>query len=899
MNTVTRADIASAVEDVLPLQSFALARFSGLELVPRDRLVSMMLQDRGVMRIISAPHGYGKTLLAYEYARRIFSAGRVVWIDGLSPEFMRALDGGCLVPEENGLSQDADLVVIDDLPILDEQRMETLASCADLCLANGTEIVVTTLPSCDYLRGTQPDRVLITAKDLLVTERDLKGAYSLGSADLRAKACAKLDAAKDAFMGAAPGALWDSDNAALHCLTGFFEESVPREFHKAAFAMLVLGKGSVCDLARIGAKLSDEFEELASKDYLFLGFDSVARTFSCGYVPAALIKQAIEEAGMAQVLLAGSFPVHEKALGLLLETGDSQRVAESMKVFCAGAHCAAWLRDCGLSLVDNGSNALVATLFERCEGQVDDIDGTFAAMRAWLKGMTGEAREAIYYAREAMYLGLQDGSGPSGQKSYLAAQLAMLAFGEAKARDVDLAPLKDAHKAEIASSAAFLVAVASLCKPAELERWAAAFKGGFAPVSQRSTKDLDSDKERLDKLLALFEEHSRRFEHTLAYRVALHMLACVDSSRAFSAVREFGVGALVQMCKRGISTYSEAIVVSDLWKIGYFGASVKTLDVRDAKVLTVTSGLLMKMCRQAGREMCAVPWEQGGSRRVSSNAPSKSKEKKGGSISAQSVPVATVSLFGGLEVVVGEKFVPQDRWTKRSLQLFAILVMNHGKDVSRDVIFNQMWPDLSRSRALDNFYTAWSRMQALLGEGPYLARRGEFCSINTRYVVSDVAEFEQLSRRILLESDDSATLLDIYARMEVIYRGGLLPSERDNAFIAEQRRRFRAMFVDAMLSGAIKSLQSGDSRVALWFARKAIDEDKEREDVYMTLIKAQMAAGQRCSAIRTYFQCKKFLRDELGLDPSAQTQALYDQLIDSDPSLAKLAPVAHDRQASA
>ncbi len=870
-------------------QSFALARFSELELVNRDRLVSMMMQDRGVMRILSAPHGYGKTLLAYEYARRVFNAGCVVWIDGQSPEFIRALDNGYLIPEESGRAEEVDLVVVDDLPILDEQRMEVLARCADACLATGTEIVVTTLPSCDYLRSTQPDRVLVTAKDLLVSERDFKASCTRLDGVRREDVQAAWSRVGSAFMGTAPCMVWGHDGQVLlPCLRGFFEESVPLEFLRAALAILILERGRAADLGRLGAQLSEEFSTMAAKDYLFLGFDNIARTFAAGHVPAATIKAAIEEAGVAQALLGGSFPVHEKALGLLLEEGNTERVEEVMSAFCTAEHCAAWLKDCGWDLIDSGATKLAGTLFERANGQALKRDCMLMVMHAWLMGMRGEKREAAYHAREALCL--CEGAAPDieSAKVRLGANLALLAFCDAKAADVvgslDSLPVDEV---QIGNSLEFLVAVAALCTPDELERWAAAIHGNFAPASARAKKGTRDDQERLDKMLGLFETYGRRFAHTLAFRVALHMLACVETPKMHGVLHECGTGVLVAMRKRGTCMYSDAIVVGDLWRSGYFGVSSKTVDVKDAKVLSMASALLMKMSREAGREAPAVPWEQASST-YRAPASGKRKGRKPQHSDASEVPVATVSLFGGLEVIVGEKYIPQSRWSKRALQLFAILVMNQGKDVSREVIFQQMWPELSRSRALDNFYTAWSRMQALLGEGPYLSRRGEFCSINPRYVVSDVAEFEQLSRRILLENEDAATLLDVYARMEVVYRGGLLPSENDNAYIREQRRRLRAVFVDAMLAGSSRSLEANDARVALWFARKAMDEDKEREDVYMMLIKAQMAAGQRCSAIRTYFQCRKYLRDELGLDPSAETQMLYDRLIESDPSLLKL-----------
>ena len=60
--------------------------------VNRDRLVTTMLQDRSVVRIISAPSGYGKTELAREYADRLFKGKRVDWVDANTPDFIARLD---------------------------------------------------------------------------------------------------------------------------------------------------------------------------------------------------------------------------------------------------------------------------------------------------------------------------------------------------------------------------------------------------------------------------------------------------------------------------------------------------------------------------------------------------------------------------------------------------------------------------------------------------------------------------------------------------------------------------------------------------------------------------------------------------------------------------------------
>ena len=887
--------MSAAVEQKWLAGSFTLARFSQTRLLSRDRLISAMLQDRGVLRIISAPHGYGKTLLAYEYARRVFSESRVVWIDGPSSEFVRLLDDGCLIPPECGEGERPGLVVIDDLPALDETRMETLACNIDALLSDEVEVVVTTLPSCDYLRSSQPDRVLVTAGDLLVTEGDLLAAHASSSDDERAGALDAWRKAKDRLMGCAPCCVWGEDPSTnAVCLQGFFEEGVPLELHKAALAMLLLERGSFDDLDRIGAELSDELAQMVARDYPFLGVDKFQREFETGFVTPKELRFALGSSSVSGLLLEGTFPVHEKALGMLLEAGNAERAGHVIDAFCNSAHSESWLRECGWMLLDCGEIRLLESLFERCRQETIDKDLRLLAVRAWASGMRGDMREAVFYARESLRADNLFDAGEHVKAAALMSVLALSAFGREEDReDISTLWLHDGANPP-ATPSGFLASVASLCSKEELERSVAVVKGGVAPAGLMIKGSVEADETRVGRLVQLFEEGMRRFGDSAQFRLALHMLGGVNSDVARDTLHKCGCGPLIAIRKRGVETCTQAAVIADLWKSGYFGLGGQALDVRDSKTLALASGMLMKMSRIAGREAPMIPWEQNGRVKATEKKRRRGRPKRQDDKQTQ-FPVANVRLFGGLDVAVGEKYVPQSKWTTRSLQLFAILVLNHGKEVSRDVIFQQMWPGLPRPRALDNFYTCWSRMQAILGEGPYLSRRGEFCSVNARYLVSDVSEFEHLSKRVLVERDDVGTLLDIFARMETLYRGGLLPSVKDNAFIIAQRRRYKSIFVDAMVSGVYKALDTRDGRIALWFARKALEEDSEREDVYTAMMRAQMEVGQRCSAIRTYLQCARYLRDELGLDPCAETKALYEQLIASDPTLVKLVPPAFKR----
>ncbi|MGN0073375.1 MAG: BTAD domain-containing putative transcriptional regulator [Coriobacteriales bacterium] len=873
---------------------FVLARFAGATVMNRDRLISMMLQDRGVLRLISAPHGYGKSFLAYEYAQRLFARAQVVWIDGSSPEFLQALDSGDILPLGMPQVETGGLLVIDELPALDEKRMETCSDGIDRLLYQGVEVVVTTLPSCDFLRNAQPDRVLIAAGDLLVTERDVRTCSMGASEEERLAAVECWHAASESLFGSAPCSIWpEGAGFSADFLAGFFEEKLPLELIEAAFAMLLLGKGSFGDLERLDVALRPEYELMVAKDYVFLGVDPVLREFSVGSVPFEELQMAVVRAGRADALFRCSCPIHEKVLGLLLERAEADRAGKIMDVFCADDHCESWLRDCGWELLDRGEMRLLEELFRRCREGTLDRDPKLMAVRSWMSGLLGDGRESAYYARRAM--GAFDAvccdEEEHANGARLMAYLALVAFSQG-------APLVCAKgrfaPEELGAPVDFLAAVVDICEEDELMRAFGVLEGNLAPASKprRSERVSSPSPQREDELEALLTGSCERFSGSPAFRLALHLAACIDSVRVKGVVHELGCGMLISMRKHGINCFTQSVLVSDLWRSGFFGVNTRSADARDAKLMNTAGSFLMKLTMLSGGEPASIPWEAGAPSLSSTALPKKpaSKRKSSGKSAAERVPIVNVSLFGGLEVIIGERYIPETKWSHRALQLFSILILYQGRDVSRETIFAQLWPQLPRKRALDNFYNAWSRIQALLGEGPYLSRRGEFCCINSRFVHSDVAEFDQLSRRLLTERDETSTLLDIYARMEAIYRGGLLPSEQGNEFIDVQRERYRAMYVDSMITASQRSLEIKDSRLALWFARKAIEEDQRREDVYVALVKAQVAAGQRCSAIRTFFQCQSFLRDELGLDPSMELQGLYRQLIASDPSLLKLNP---------
>ena len=241
-------------------------------------------------------------------------------------------------------------------------------------------------------------------------------------------------------------------------------------------------------------------------------------------------------------------------------------------------------------------------------------------------------------------------------------------------------------------------------------------------------------------------------------------------------------------------------------------------------------------------------------------------------------------LFGTLEVYKGGRRL-DDAQLRRSkvTTMLVYLVLSNGRGIARETLIRHLWPEMDEAHATDNFYVTWSRLSRLLGssggKSVYVTGKSQLCKLDMRYVQSDVGEFDALSKAVMFGQGSLESRIEAFYQMERLYRDDILAGAQIDAFTESYQKKYRAMLVDALLVAVQMFAQAGSASNAVWFARKAYDTDPTREDVYRVLMDAQMQAGQRTSALKTYFECKQFLIDELGILPSSKTNALYQDLI--------------------
>ena len=108
-----------------------------------------------------------------------------------------------------------------------------------------------------------------------------------------------------------------------------------------------------------------------------------------------------------------------------------------------------------------------------------------------------------------------------------------------------------------------------------------------------------------------------------------------------------------------------------------------------------------------------------------------------------------------------------------------------------------------------------------------------------------------------------------------------LPGEH-GPWVEQQQAELRALHLRALEALAAAASAVGAWPTAVQAAEEAIALEPLREQLWMRLMGAHAAAGNRGEALRCYERCRLLLVDELGVGPSPATEAAYVQLLADD-----------------
>jgi LuxR family transcriptional regulator, maltose regulon positive regulatory protein len=231
-----------------------------------------------------------------------------------------------------------------------------------------------------------------------------------------------------------------------------------------------------------------------------------------------------------------------------------------------------------------------------------------------------------------------------------------------------------------------------------------------------------------------------------------------------------------------------------------------------------------------------------------------------------------IRTLGRFELCVNDEPVRfSTKAQKKPLELLRVLVALGGQDVAEEHITEILWPDSDGDAAHRAFDTTLHRLRKLLGCEQAITVEAARISLSPRHVWLDICAFERKLRQADLKVPQ---LLDSAL---ALYRGPFLGREAARWAVL-MRERLRSMFLRGIEDlGRIYDERSRPHQ-AIECYRRGIEVDPLAETLHRRLMLHYAQHNQLAEALAVYQRLHTSLTAQLGVKPSAETQALYEIL---------------------
>lgn len=234
-----------------------------------------------------------------------------------------------------------------------------------------------------------------------------------------------------------------------------------------------------------------------------------------------------------------------------------------------------------------------------------------------------------------------------------------------------------------------------------------------------------------------------------------------------------------------------------------------------------------------------------------------------------------------------------ERWFpgRQGRLVFAYLLAEEGRAVPRDELAEVLWGDTPPATWEKALSVLVSKLRALFeecgvdGQTALRSAFGCYQLVLPPGAWTDVGAAREAAgeAEAALEAGDIATARTSAAEAVALARRSFLPGE-EGAWVEEKRRELGELLVRGLECLVDASLPAGDAREAARHAEELIALEPYRESCYRRLMQAHAAAGNPAEALRVYERCRRFLADELGTYPAAETEAVYLEILRASPA---------------
>lgn len=227
-----------------------------------------------------------------------------------------------------------------------------------------------------------------------------------------------------------------------------------------------------------------------------------------------------------------------------------------------------------------------------------------------------------------------------------------------------------------------------------------------------------------------------------------------------------------------------------------------------------------------------------------------------------------IQCFGDF-VIYGSDGQPLKWRTKKVKSLCALLVHYHYRFITLEELTEKLFEDLPYEKAKINFYTTMSslrKMFRLAGYPNIIQKEGKGYKLSLDEVTSDIQQFEFLI-------DNNASILEhnapIFLDFLEAYKGEYLETV-DRIELISKREELNLKVIDTFRNLVTFYLQHDQIHQATMVLTKLTELFPYSEKDQLNLIRLHADNGDYVTALHLYQTFKKYLNEELNIEPSKE-----------------------------
>jgi DNA-binding SARP family transcriptional activator len=248
---------------------------------------------------------------------------------------------------------------------------------------------------------------------------------------------------------------------------------------------------------------------------------------------------------------------------------------------------------------------------------------------------------------------------------------------------------------------------------------------------------------------------------------------------------------------------------------------------------------------------------------------------------------ARIYLTGRICLEHGDILVEERDLAGRQGRLaFAFLTSERQRPASKDELIGVVWPETTPREIEVALSAILSKLRAVLKR----AGLGHRAAVE---VLSGTVQL-RLPPDVWIDLEHAANAVD---QAEGAFRSGDVPlawshavtlvtiarrpflAGEEAAWIEARRSKLRSLLVRGLHILSKVSAANGEQDLAVQYATEIIDREPFQETGYRHLMQTHAQMGNRAEALRVFGRCRELFRDELGVNPSQETERVFLEIL--------------------